>query len=70
LNVNELPKRRFPLEKLFPGCGENRDEGKRGQNDWPWMVALLASHQNNRLFCGGVLINEWFVLTAAHCLNE
>lgn len=60
----------FRFEKWFAGCGENRDEGKRGQNDWPWMVALLASHQNNRLFCGGVLINEWFVLTAAHCLNE
>lgn len=58
------------LKLPFKGCGENRDEGKRGQNDWPWMVALLASNQNNRLFCGGVLINEWFVLTAAHCLND
>ncbi|GFT83455.1 proclotting enzyme [Nephila pilipes] len=32
---------------------------------WPWMVALL--NNNNKFFCGGSLINNLYVLTAAHC---
>ncbi|GLV43287.1 uncharacterized protein CBL_14035 [Carabus blaptoides fortunei] len=36
--------------------------------EWPWMVALLEGVDT--LFCGGVLITDVHVLTAAHCTNS
>ncbi|XP_057566557.1 kallikrein-7-like isoform X1 [Hippopotamus amphibius kiboko] len=39
----------------FPCPGDSR----------PWQVALL---KGNQLRCGGVLVNEQWVLTAAHCM--
>ena len=42
--------------------------------EYPWMV-LLGSRSVNfdgkvRYGCGGTLINKWYVLTAAHCLDD
>merc|ERR1711868_258243 len=35
-------------------------------NQWPWQVALFI---DNAWFCGGALISENYVLTAAHCVD-
>ena len=40
---------------------------------WPWQVALLQSSIANNFdaqFCGGTLVGDIFVVTAAHCVTE
>lgn len=42
--------------------------GSEAQPDtWPWQVAVLNS--KNQLICGGTLVSNEFVLTAAHCIQ-
>lgn len=34
---------------------------------WPWLIAL---YQDGIFHCGGVILSEQWVLTAAHCVNQ
>lgn len=56
------------------GCGmssksKTRIVGGRPADprEWPWMVALIRTDADH--YCGGVLITDRHVLTAAHCVQ-
>merc|ERR1711884_376674 len=48
---------------------ENRIVGgfEAEEHQWPWIVALFI---DDMWFCGGALITDDFVLTAAHCAED
>lgn len=49
--------------------GGNTAEADR----WPWQVGLLQANISSNFsaqFCGGTLVDEFFVVTAAHCITE
>ena len=42
--------------------GEDAEDG-----EFPWQVQLRSSDGSRSLFCGGSVLNEEYVITAAHC---
>lgn len=34
---------------------------------WPWLVSI---YKNGIFHCGGVIINEFWIVTAAHCMDK
>lgn len=36
-------------------------------NNWDWMVSLRDMTKH---FCGGSILNEWYIITAAHCFKN
>lgn len=37
-----------------------------GVNEFPWMARLSYF---NRFYCGGALVNDRYIVTAAHCVK-
>ena len=57
----------------FITCPYNDCETKLGE--YPWMVLLgrkltVRGEKQNDFYCGGSLLNNWYVLSAAHCHRE
>ncbi|XP_049715306.1 serine protease 38-like [Loxodonta africana] len=55
-----------------PACGRPRTQGKimggmpAPEGKWPWQVSV---HYSGSHVCGGSILNEYWILSAAHCFS-
>jgi len=74
LEQRSKPFRAAVARYLGGGLGQAKIIGGQDANfgDHPWQVALLVSwvaDPSKAQFCGGSILNDRWVLTAAHCVN-
>ena len=56
-----------------PGCGVIPTSStiiNGSAASYPWMVFLYNFGDTDNSFCGGILISDLEILTAAHCVNR
>ncbi|XP_046383098.1 trypsin-7-like [Ischnura elegans] len=71
-----MPTTSSPLNMSQIGCGLAQPQEGRitggwrvsGEGRWPWVVAVMRNNGATH-FCGGTLITNKHVMTAAHCLH-
>ncbi|XP_052608723.1 coagulation factor X [Peromyscus californicus insignis] len=63
LNLNETQPTKDSKNLIRIVGGRACDDG-----ECPWQALLI--NENNEGFCGGTILNEFYVLTAAHCLHQ
>ncbi|KAM9190129.1 coagulation factor X isoform 4-T4 [Dugong dugon] len=71
--VRENPVDLFNLNQTYPEEDDNnlvRIVGGRDckEGECPWQALLV--NEENEGFCGGTILNEYYILTAAHCLHQ
>jgi len=40
------------------------------QGSYPWMVMIQSTERNGSFLCGGSIINNRTIITAAHCMDH
>jgi len=55
---------KFPHFRIFGGSTTDK-------NEYPWMARIISTYSNGRRYgCGGSLISNKWVVTAAHCVQK